>query len=259
MTDFHTHILPGIDDGSPDIETTSEMIHMEMETGVDCIVATPHFYAHRMTVGGFLKNRSQAICKVREYYDRLSGPVPKIMVGAEVYYFAGMGRAKMLPLLTIAGTDTILVEMPFEQWEQRQLEDLQDLIRKQKMKVVLAHVERYIEFQKDKRIWNAVMDMDLIPQINAGSFRHRKEGFFRRDVKRRFCLDFVREHPSFIMGSDCHNMTSRRPNLFEGRRELREALGDQALARSDAAAVSMLPGAVDIMGPDYRKALISAD
>ena len=44
MLDFHTHILPGIDDGSKDIETSCKMLDMLKEQNVDIVVATPHFY-----------------------------------------------------------------------------------------------------------------------------------------------------------------------------------------------------------------------
>lgn len=45
MIDFHTHILPGIDDGSRSVEMTMQMLNAETEQGVTGIVATPHFYA----------------------------------------------------------------------------------------------------------------------------------------------------------------------------------------------------------------------
>ena len=47
MTEYHCHILPGIDDGAKDVETSLEMIETMKSQGVDRIIATPHFYAHR--------------------------------------------------------------------------------------------------------------------------------------------------------------------------------------------------------------------
>ena len=48
VADLHSHVLPGIDDGSRSIEMTGEMLEEEARQGVTEVVATPHFYAHRM-------------------------------------------------------------------------------------------------------------------------------------------------------------------------------------------------------------------
>ena len=45
MIDFHTHILPGMDDGSKNIEESIQMLKMQAEQGIRCVVASPHFYA----------------------------------------------------------------------------------------------------------------------------------------------------------------------------------------------------------------------
>ena len=56
MTEYHCHILPGIDDGAKDVETSLAMIEMMKAQGVERIVATSHFYAHReKSVAEFLK------------------------------------------------------------------------------------------------------------------------------------------------------------------------------------------------------------
>ena len=51
MIDFHTHILPAIDDGSRDIEQTKELLRQAHEQGIHHILATPHFYADRDSAG----------------------------------------------------------------------------------------------------------------------------------------------------------------------------------------------------------------
>ena len=43
MIDFHTHILPGIDDGSRNVEISIQMLHEEKQMGIDHVVFTPHF------------------------------------------------------------------------------------------------------------------------------------------------------------------------------------------------------------------------
>ena len=83
MLDFHTHILPGIDDGSRDIDMTEKMLRMEQSMGVSHIYATPHFYAHRRSIDSFLERRDRAlskVCALPGYGDSL----PAVTPGAEV-------------------------------------------------------------------------------------------------------------------------------------------------------------------------------
>jgi protein-tyrosine phosphatase len=75
MIDFHTHILPGIDDGSKNIEMTMEMLEEEARQGVTEICATPHFYAHRMSFDSFLEKRGHELKS--EYF--IPGAVDEFM------------------------------------------------------------------------------------------------------------------------------------------------------------------------------------
>lgn len=238
MVDFHTHILPGIDDGSHDSEMTEAMLKEEYRQGVGLIVATPHFYADRMSVDGFLQRRGEALATVQELRSRIADEegkmLPEIIPGAEVYYFKGIGGAKEIPKFCIGQTNTLLLEMPFVQWDKEVVGDVRELIERQKVHIVLAHIERYPEFQKKKDAWEEVLSLPLQFQINAGSFI-KKGGFFSGDRKRRFCLEFAAKHPFFLLGSDCHNMTSRRPNLARGRTAIEQSLGEEALRCIDDA------------------------
>ena len=130
LVDFHTHILPGIDDGSQDESMTRDMLFEEKRQGVVDIVATPHFYANQMSVDGFLENRSAALEKTEQIRREADEPLPSIITGAEVYYFSGIGCAEEIPRLCIGDTRVLLLEMPFEQWTDDVLRDVKDLIRK---------------------------------------------------------------------------------------------------------------------------------
>ena len=232
LIDFHTHILPGIDDGSRDEATTEAMLREEARQGVGMVVATPHFYAHRMSMDVFLEKRQEALARAENVKQSVQAPLPEITAGAEVYYFRGMGRADAVSKLCIGNTRTLLLEMPFEQWDGDVLKDVKDLLQKQELRIVIAHIERYHPFQKDRGIWNEVFELPIIPQINAGSFI-RKGGFLRIDRTRRFCMGFLKERPEIIIGSDCHNTSGRAPNLARGREEIAKELGQDALRRID--------------------------
>ena len=240
MIDFHTHILPGIDDGSKDIDMTEAMLEEEEKQSVELICATPHFYAHRMSFDDFLENRKAAADLTAELREKRP-ELPDILTGAEVYYFQGMGQAKRTRELCVTGTDTILVEMPFAQWKEDVLRDIEDLIYKQHLTVVIAHIERYYEFQKNKAIWDEVFDLPLTRQVNAGSFL---KGWF----KSRFVTKVLKEHPETLIGTDCHNLDTRKPNLLEARDVINKKVDTAALETSDRHLAELLAGAVDIHG-----------
>lgn len=239
MIDFHTHILPGIDDGSRDIDMTMAMLEEEHRQGVGLICATPHFYAHRVSFDEFLENRKGAAKKTAELLIRRP-ELPRIYTGAEVYYFQGMGKAERVRELCVTGTDTILVEMPFAQWHEDVYRDIYNLIMKQHLNVIIAHIERYYEFQKDKSVWEDVFDLPLTRQVNAGSFL---KGWTRP----RFVLKVLKEHNSTLVGTDCHNMDTRRPNLEDARKVITKKLGSGVLETSDARLKELLDGAIDIV------------
>ena len=225
MIDFHTHILPGIDDGSRDIEQTKELLRQAHAQGVTRILATPHFYADSVSAGHFLEKRKESLSKVRGLSEETDW-IQEIRTAAEVYYFPNVGKADVLPELCMEGSNLLLLEMPFVQWTKGMYRDIEYILERRKLKVMLAHVERYYEFQKDKSIWNAVFELPLYAQINAGSFQRRG--------KRSFALKFIKAGHQVLLGSDCHNPEIRPSNLQAGREVIGKKLGEAVLEEIDA-------------------------
>lgn len=220
MIDFHTHILPGIDDGSRDVEESLALLQVEREQGVEKVLATPHFYAHRDSVSRFLKCRGEA-CQRLAGHKNVNQLGISIFAGAEVYYFAGMGRAEQIRNLCVQNTSLLLLELPFVQWTEDIYKDVKRMIEKQKITVLLAHVERYYEIQKDKTIWERMFELPLYAQMNAGGMERRK--------KRRFVEQFVKSGVPFVLGSDCHNRKERLPDIQEGIAFLKEKFGEKII------------------------------
>ncbi len=223
MVDFHTHILPGIDDGSRDVELSLQMLYEELKNGVDHVVFTPHFYADHDSIDNFLKRRERSCRKLMaeiESDEELSRI--KYAFGAEVYYFGGIGNAADVRKLCILDTDILLLEMPFCQWTDAMYEDVAKLIRKQKLTIILAHIERYIDFQKKKDVWDRIFELPVIPQMNAGPFMDWK--------RRRKVLKLADAQEMILLGSDAHNMDSRKPNLAAACSWIQKKLGEEFLS-----------------------------
>ncbi len=224
MYDFHSHILPGIDDGSKDIFETEKMIETEYAQGVDHILFTPHFYAQHESAEHFFKKRDCAYEKVLQLKSE-KDYFPEIKVAAEVYFFPGISKAEILEKLCMTDSNLILIEMPFTQWDKSVYKEIRDIIEKRKLRVMLAHVERFIIFQKDKGIWDEVFELPLIPQINTGSLLEWKS--------RRFDISFIKNGHPVLLGTDCHNTNTRPPNMAEGRKVLEKKVGKDFLNEID--------------------------
>ena len=231
LIDFHSHILPGIDDGSSDLDCTEGLLREELRQGIDVVLATPHFYASHVSIHDFLVRRDRAFEKTQKMCSEKGIHLP-IYCGAEVYYFPGIGDADKMRELTIAGSDILLLEMPFAQWNEDVYQDVKKILYKQGLRVVLAHLERYFEFQKNKNSWIDILNLPVTVQLNAGCAFERK--------KRKFALKVLDSDLSAVLGSDCHNLTSRRPNLDTGRAALEKSVGAARMARMDAEAEALL-------------------
>ena len=231
--DFHTHILPGIDDGSRNEKMTLALLDEEKRQGAGIVVATPHFYADRDSIDRFLERREESFERTKDAIAESGITAPALMRGGEIYYFPGMSGAEKLPELCIKGTDVILIEMPFAQWTNTVADEIEKIITERKLRVVLAHVERYTGYQKDKGPWERVMDMPLVTQINAGSFLKDRR-------KRRFCLKWIQGREGCVIASDCHNLEKRSPNVAMAREVIEKKAGAAVLERMDGNAKELL-------------------
>lgn len=216
MLDFHTHILPAMDDGSRDAECSLRMLQSSMRQGVDTIVLTPHFYAAENSPQHFLQRRARAAETLQMALQGMEES-PRLLLGSEVHYYAGIGQSTGVEQLAIEGTDVLLLELPFSQWPGILQDDLRNLQR-QGLQVVLAHVERYISRWNAARVTDELLSTGAILQSNAEFFIDRRS--------RKLALRLLEENRITVLGSDAHNMENRAPNLGEAAQVIREALGE---------------------------------
>ena len=147
VVDFHAHILPLADHGSDSIETSLWQINSAYKTGVNRIIATPHFYPHRHTVQSFIKKRNESYDILKQHLD---GRV-EIRLGAEALICAGFENIPDLEKLFIQDTNTILIELPFENFDDGYCRSVKEM-KKQGIDVVLAHADRYNPIHVEKMI-----------------------------------------------------------------------------------------------------------
>jgi protein-tyrosine phosphatase len=231
--DFHSHFLPNMDDGSSSAEESLRMLQASYWQGVDTMVATPHFYAERSSIAHFLSRRNDSCAGLQKAIGKLDD-IPHIFLGAEVLYFQGISRARMLPLLCIEQTNILLLEMPFAQWDESMLREIEQLQEGQHLQVVIAHLDRYFLYQKNPYYINRLLEMPVGIQLNADAFF----GF-----RRYGALKLVKSGHVDALGSDCHNMTDRMPNMRTATKVIEKKLGAQYLEQIDGKCRRMLTAA----------------
>lgn len=222
VIDFHSHILPAIDDGSRSVEESIAMLRMEADQGISHVIATPHFYPKHDSPKRFLERRENARGKLLEAMQTHDG-LPQISVGAEVYFFHGISESEALPELTIADSRYLLLEMPQPPWTPRMYKEIEDIREKLGLIPIIAHIDRYIRPFKTYDIPERLQELPVLVQANASFFLHRSTaGMAQRMLKR----DQIH-----LLGSDCHNLKDRAPNLGDAVERISRRLGEDALMR----------------------------
>ncbi len=222
VTDFHSHILPGIDDGSAGLTQSLEMLAEEARQGISHVVATPHFYAGHHSLSEFLEKRARAEECLRRAMLDCPG-LPRISVGAEVHFFRGMSESDALPQLTISGKNGILIEMPPAPWSRQIYRELEEIALQRGLIPIVAHVDRYISPFRTHRIPQDLGEIPVLVQANAG--------FFLKAATAPMAMSMLRSGRIHLLGSDCHNMEDRKPNLGPAVSRIRQRLGTEALDR----------------------------
>ena len=234
MIDFHSHILPGIDDGSKDVHMSLKMIHALQEQGVDTICATSHFYATQRSPSHFLERREEAWERLEM---DLPEDAPQILLGAEVLYFPGISRMKELPELCLEGTDILLLEMPFDSWSDYYIREVKELANSREFTILMAHIERYY-FKQPVSVWDEFLDLDILMQSNADFFLQKDSPLSLRPGGK--ALKLLKNERIHVLGTDTHNMTSRPPRMAEARELIRKHLGQDTLDEIDDFGDSLL-------------------
>jgi protein-tyrosine phosphatase len=207
VIDLHCHVLPGIDDGPPEMEGSVALARRAQEAGIHTLVATPH-------VNSRYENEPAAIARlVDAVNERLAqeGVAVGVLGGAEL----AIGHVADLPpgrleLFGLGGGPWLLVEPPFTPVAVG-LESLVLGLLRAGHRVVLAHPERCPAFHRERRALAALAEAGVLMSITAGSLTGR----FGREV-RRFAGALAAEGLIHNVTSDAHDAEDRPPGLLAG-------------------------------------------
>ena len=214
MTDFHSHILPGVDDGPETLEESLSILYESFLQGVDCMVSTSHFYAMDEYPEEFLQRRNEAAKQLQDAILYSAEVYPEIILGAEVLFFPGISEAEEIRKLQIGSSGCILIEPPMAPWTDDMLDEIRQLGRNFDLIPVIAHVDRYMDVLQDDSLIDRVLQRDLTVQVNGS--------YFLKPNTQKSALKNLKAGKIHLIGSDSHNLVSRPPNLGMVRKLARE-------------------------------------
>lgn len=198
QVDMHSHLIPGIDDGSKTMEESLELIRRLAGYGLRKIITTPHimYEYYRNTpeiIGMGLEDLRKAV--------RNEGIEIEIEAAAE-YYMDEIFLEKIIAGEKILsfGDNYVLVETGFINKPQM-LFDILFQLEMAGYKPILAHPERYQYLIEDKKLFEDLVDRNIILQVNLLSLT----GFYSKQVK-DFADMMLERGVIRFLGTDCHNV-----------------------------------------------------
>ena len=205
IVDIHSHIIPGIDDGSKNMEMTLEMLKNAEKDGTKDIIATPHY---------MLEYGESIISEVKILVEEINSIINnqglnlKIYSGQEVYYTENIIQDYMEGRIgTLNDSKYMLIEFPMRKFD----DNICDIIYELQVRgitPIIAHPERYKPIIEKPSNINKFINEGYLFQMNAGSL----EGKFGSDVKKT--TEALLENGIYnFIGSDAHNTKNRNTGL----------------------------------------------
>jgi protein-tyrosine phosphatase len=214
MIDIHAHILPGVDDGPPDLETSLTMLRLAARTGTTDIVATPHaslqFPYDPETIRARLVELRNA-----------AGDSIRIHSGCDLQlHYENIQRALAHPeTYSINGRGYLLVELS-DLMIPRNLDEIFAELRAAGLSPILTHPERNPLLEHRLEELEAWVEQGLAIQITAQSLFGRFGGSARTQARKLLERNLVH-----FIASDAHDPEDRTPRLDEAWRWLERNFG----------------------------------
>ena len=195
--DIHSHLLPGIDDGSPDIETSLQLLQSLSDAGINKFICTPH------VIGDMYRNTPEtindALAKLKKAVHQ-NGMSMEISAAAEYMmddHFLELLRNKE-PLMKLT-KNYILTELSYSAAPEK-LEKISFEININNYQPLMAHPERYPYYHNNYNAYFRMKELGFLLQVNLLSLT----GYYGKNVAKaaRFILD---NQLADFVGTDLHH------------------------------------------------------
>ncbi len=203
MIDFHTHILPNIDDGAKTVDDSLFLLDTVSKLGMSQVVLSPHYYPSQERISEFVSKRNEsckALANAVKSAQESGKKFPQLHVAAEVYLEPIIfNNDDLTPLTLDSKGKFMLTELLYEDELTHSTESMvRQLVYSYNIVPILAHVDRYPFLMKEKNLLR-LLDMGCVAQMNVSSL----SGFFQR----KKLLKYVEKGYIGVIGTDIHNKT----------------------------------------------------
>lgn len=217
MIDFHSHILPGIDDGAQNEEETKNLILEAKSIGFDKIISTSHYAIDCFETPEYKRKELIEELNNEENY-------PEIILGSEIFItYNILDLLKEYKASTINGTNYILFELPLKHHFPN-FKDVINKLRENEYKLILAHPERYSIIQKDFNLLYGLSDLGVLFQSNYGSILGLYGLSAKFTVKK-----MLKEGLVNFLGTDVHRQGSIYPQVPKALKKISKLVSDEYL------------------------------
>jgi protein-tyrosine phosphatase len=195
--DMHSHLLPGIDDGSPDLETSLKLILGMMELGFTKFITTPHIMWDM-----YRNDRDIILAKLELVREAVQKEGLAVEINAAAEYFLDDHVAGLVknnePLLTVSG-NLVLTEFSMA-YPSHSLKDVLFDMQMQGYQPIIAHPERYIYLEQNKEFYEELKDIGCLFQLNILSLA----GYYGKTVQ-ELAQYLLKKGQYDLVGTDLHS------------------------------------------------------
>ena len=221
MIDFHTHVLPNIDDGSKSVEETFELLKEAKEAGFDSVISTSHYMEGYYEVN--VAEREVWISAISENLNKMNLDL-KLYLGNEIFI-----TDKIISLLekgratSINNSNYILFEFPLNSKPINMYEIIYEMLE-YKLIPILAHPERYSFIQQEPEIVYDLIQKGVLMQANFGSILGRYGEKATLIVKK-----LLENNMIHFLGTDVHRKNTIYLQVPEALKKLKTIVGEEKL------------------------------
>ncbi|QNU03871.1 tyrosine-protein phosphatase [Peribacillus butanolivorans] len=242
MIDLHCHILPGVDDGSPDMQESMAMAKKAVEAGITHLFATPHHLNERYV--NVKDNIIDRVFKLNECLQQETIPLSvhpgqELRIHRELFVSLEKGE-----VLTLDNTDKyLLLELPSGHVPTYTQELIYELLLKG-ITPIIVHPERNKELLKNHNLLFKLVQEGALTQLTSGSII----GLFGKNIK-SFSKKIIEHNLAHFIATDAHNIASRGFTLQEAYETITKTYGIERVFYFKENAEQLVQG----QGPSIEK------